>query len=842
MHRMWVALAVAVVLGTLSVVAWAAPRGDVELVFQQNVNGYAGCRALSARGEPCQGERANLQNVTFVFGDLRLSGNEVKVTNAELRMHFLEEGYSRIRNADLELYDAAVKDGPAVATAAYRGGKFATIDEKTRMVSWKLPADLIARWVEKPETNQGLRIVVKPAEEGQFEFSFSLPTSAAPAYRPELVVAYSFTGEVAPFPPDLLTRIDGKTLGPRFTIAWKKKRWDPNGTPVTYEIAVAPKDGGAQTVGKADAEAGEFELDTTKLATDKLYELRARAVDPTGLASDWTAAPGEFRVTRSEYLLWAQDSATKVGREAAPPQAPAPAPITLAAARNETESFQIVISALGNLKGVDVAVSDLTGPGDAKIPASAATLYRVHYVDCMEKGLLPDSLVPFVNPKTGARIGGVYGAPFDVTGGINAPVWVEYRVSETAAPGDYKGEIKVTLAGAGKPAATLPIALTVWPVTLPKTTTLLTYFNLGYDTPSRDYLKMLHEYRIDVWGLTGLSHSLKRDAGGKPVMQWKAELDAIIDDYFSGKLFADGVPGKTILCPVARDIEQALRGSDEDRIAVLKQYEAHYKDKPWVKRCSWFFIDEPNAQTLRQCQTVGRQIKEYSPSIPFLLTTRYNKDLVGLVDVWDAIINAEVINWGAPGPEPYREEMKLGRRVINCVTVTSDQESSPNIFIHHSAMNARIWPWVTFALDQQGIEYWQTRATEGVVTPRKFGPGCWGDGSLFYKGVPADLGIPEEIPLPSLRLKAVRDGIEDFELLALLRAKNPALARALVHKMAQETKDYDRSFAAPVQQTTRNWDNGGKGEPVTGFIVWESSTKRLAEVRAAIAKAIAEAR
>ena len=50
MHRMWVALAVAVVLGTLSVVAWAAPRGDVELVFQQNVNGYAGCNAPATRG------------------------------------------------------------------------------------------------------------------------------------------------------------------------------------------------------------------------------------------------------------------------------------------------------------------------------------------------------------------------------------------------------------------------------------------------------------------------------------------------------------------------------------------------------------------------------------------------------------------------------------------------------------------------------------------------------------------------------------------------------------------------------------------------------------------------
>ncbi len=820
-------------LGTCSA---AAPRAEVEMAFQQNVNGYTGCSVPSSDGGARAGERMDIHNQVIVFADLRLPGDDVKVSGAELRMHFLEEGYSRVKSADIEIYDAFVKDGPAVGSAPYRARKFETIDAKTRKVSWKLPADLVARWAARPETNRGLRIVVKPVEEGKFEFSFSLPTSAAPAFRPELIVAYSFTGEAAPFPPDILTNVEGKTFGPRFTVAWQKKRWDPNGTPVTYELAVGAKGAETATVGKADAETGAFEIDTTKLATDNAYELRLRAVDPTGLSSHWVAAPGEFRVSRSEYVVWAQDAATKVGREENPPQTVVPA--KLDAARNETESFQFVVSALANLKGVDVAVSDLAGPGGAKLPASAATLYRVHYVNCMEKGLLPDSLVPFVNPRTGARIGGIYGAPFDVAGGVNAPVWVEFRVPESAVPGEYKGEVRITVAG--KAAAALPVTLTVWPATLPKTSTLLTYFNLGTDTPSRDYLKTLHEYRIDVWSFSGLWHGVKRDDAGKPVMEWNPALDAMLENYFSGKLFADGVPGKTILFPTGgRDIEKALRGGDDDRIAVLKQYEARYKNKPWVKGCTWFFIDEPNAETLRRCQTVGRQIKEYSPSIGFFLTTRYNKDLVGLVDVWDAIVNAEVINWGASGPDPYREEMKLGRRAINCVTVTSDEATSPNVFIHRPAMNARIWPWVTFALDQQGIEYWQTRATDGVVTPSKFGPGCWGDGSLFYKGVPADLGIPEEIPLPSLRLKAVRDGIEDFELLARLRAKAPALAKKLCHRMVQETKDYDKSFVAPVQQIRRTWNEDGKGDrQMPGFIVWESSTKRLAETRVEILRAL----
>jgi len=329
---------------------------------------------------------------------------------------------------------------------------------------------------------------------------------------------------------------------------------------------------------------------------------------------------------------------------------------------------------------------------------------------------------------------------------------------------------------------------------------------------------------------------------GKPVVQWSAEYDGVLDDYFSGRMFSDGVPGKRYLFfAQSWPIYRTLRGkSDENRIAILKQYEAHYKDRPYVDKLAWFFIDEPNARTLKKCVRIGKQIKEHSPSIKFLLTTRYNKDLVGLVDVWDAIINAEIINWNAPGPAPYRDEMKKGREVINCVTVNSNTPTSPNIFIHYKAMNTRIWTWATYAMDQQGIEFWNTKAAPSVLVPKKFGANVWGDGSLFYRGLKEELGIYErEIALPSIRLKILRDGIEDFELLSMLAKKDPALAKKMCHRMVQETKDYDKSFAAPVQHISYNWNTDGKGDrKVPGFLVWESSAKRLAETRAAIAAAI----
>ena len=831
--------------------AWAfgADRTEVSVVFRHGVNHYEGCVLGERWNANVRSANSQVDGRTLTFGDLHLAGNDVRIESAELRLAFAEEGRSHIRNANLEVYDAAEKDGKALSVVEYRNAKLVGMDPKTRMVTWSVPPALVKRWLDEPGTNKGLTFKVVPMEKVIHEFVFRMHSHKDPESRPMLIVRYSFTGEVAPFAPEITTHVAGKTFGPVFPIAWRQKSWDLNGTAVTYEVAIAPGGGEFHTVGKAPADALSFDVNTGTLDTQKTWRVRLRAVDPTGLTSDWVPAEGEFHVSRETCVVWTQNAVTKVQREEIPPGTLAP--VTLAAARNEFESFQVVVTGLSNLKGVDVKAGDLTGPGGARIRASATTLYRVHYVDCKGEGWLPDSMVPFVNPTTGERIGGEFGAPFKVQAGTNALVWAELHVPEDAAAGEYKGSLEVTQAGKG--IGVVPVSLTVWPVTLPKTTSLLTFFELTWRHPKRAYLNSLHAHRIDPWFVQSAEdktkpeftkdweHDVTQDKDGKLVMKWNPEFDRNLDAYFDGSLFEDGVPGKSYLFGYGMWwISGKLKGNnDDDRIAVLRQFEEHYKDKPYVDKLYWFFIDEPNERTIVKCIKVGKQIKEHSPSIKFLLTTRYRKDLVGLVDAWDPIINNEVINWDAPGPDVYRDEVAKGRTAINCVTVNSQAPTSPNIFIYHgTAMNTRIWPWVTYALGLQGIEFWRSNPAPSVLAPRRFG-GVWGDGSVFYRGLPEELGVPEEIALPSIRLKILRDGIEDFELLSMLAKKDPALAKKLSRRMVQETKDYDKSFAAPVQHQSYNWNTDGKGDrKVPGFVIWESSAKRLAETRAAIAAAL----
>jgi hypothetical protein len=66
-----------------------------------------------------------------------------------------------------------------------------------------------------------------------------------------------------------------------------------------------------------------------------------------------------------------------------------------------------------------------------------------------------------------------------------------------------------------------------------------------------------------------------------------------------------------------------------------------------------------------------------------------------------------------------------------------------------------------------------------------------GDGTLLYPGTPTTvvngssyaIGGVSHIPIASLRLKMIREGLEDYEYLTLCKAVNPATAMSIARTM-----------------------------------------------------------
>jgi hypothetical protein len=92
--------------------------------------------------------------------------------------------------------------------------------------------------------------------------------------------------------------------------------------------------------------------------------------------------------------------------------------------------------------------------------------------------------------------------------------------------------------------------------------------------------------------------------------------------------------------------------------------------------------------------------------------------------------------------------------------------------IDASAVRNRAMEWISFLEDATGELYW-----ESSFAMAERGASAWdsqwdfsgnGDGTLFYPGTPDRIGGSSHIPVASIRLKMIREGMEDYEYLKLL--------------------------------------------------------------------------
>jgi MYXO-CTERM domain-containing protein len=99
----------------------------------------------------------------------------------------------------------------------------------------------------------------------------------------------------------------------------------------------------------------------------------------------------------------------------------------------------------------------------------------------------------------------------------------------------------------------------------------------------------------------------------------------------------------------------------------------------------------------------------------------------------------------------------------------------PTYAVDSDATRNRAMEWMSFTYDMQGELYYEVTMSffSGDPWLNQTAFGGTGDGTLFYPGTPAKIGGQTEIPVESLRLKGIRDGMEDYELLNL--AKNLGL-------------------------------------------------------------------
>jgi len=503
--------------------------------------------------------------------------------------------------------------------------------------------------------------------------------------------------------------------------------------------------------------------------------------------------------------------------------------IELRALRGECESAQVAIAA-GEM-ALTVAGAALRGSlGEGvSLRVYREGIVRLELPSGPEghAGSWPDPLVPERDAWDGERRNAF---PFDVPARENRVVLVDICVDGGAKPGTRLATFEVRSATATLRA--IPLRVRIERAGIPATASLPTSFGfssrraaLGHlgrqatqaelERIDRRYREALLSRRISVHGGTMDPPPFRREKG-------RLAIDFTAYDRELGP-FLGGAGARATTAELRT--HPALR-TDDERIRYWKAIAAHHREKGWKAILFDYGKDEPSRADLPGVASRARLVKRADASIRTLVTASLDPSLVGAVDVWAPNLNClwiksragEFCPWRASREsyDPLRAKGAMLWWYQSCSShgcgdadaaspgapQASKQDAAmdgyfrgwPTYVIDAPGTRARIMGWLAFAHGIEGELYWDTvQAYAPKGAPRNPWDGASlhafggnGDGTLLYPGTPARIGGTTHVPVESLRLLQIRDGLEDYELLKLVAAggRRSEVARRAVLELA----------------------------------------------------------
>jgi len=463
-------------------------------------------------------------------------------------------------------------------------------------------------------------------------------------------------------------------------------------------------------------------------------------------------------------------------------------------AQNEWEPFQVLIWDDNGVNNVDVVITDFTGPGD---DITTVEPYREHYLEVLPgqvshtppdptmAGWWPDGLVPFVDHYDYEDRDG---APFDVQAEFAQAVFVDVFIPEDQTPGDYTATVTVTADGRADWTGT--VILTVWDFALPNGMSLESS-NYSY---SRDGLceyhqehgattdcEILHQRFMEEYARHRMSahrwHKTPEydwDDGTQTLTYHWDEWDDYHATYLDGTFYKPGFEMTTVNLP--RSFGNPPSGLTQDEWEDLHwaSWGQHFREQGWLDKLWCYLTDEPAANEYPGLVAKAARIHAADPGLQVFITEQYEPELEPAIDIWcpDEPMFSDSIPF-MPKPYEYEQQRALGKKTwwYNCVSATIGFDYSDHMVDHESSY-MRIWLWLTRRYGFTGILFWRIQylwdrqdVWESMYSEKFL---CNGDGTLYYPGIPDKIGGTTDIPLPSLRIKALREAMEDYEYFHIL--------------------------------------------------------------------------
>jgi hypothetical protein len=229
--------------------------------------------------------------------------------------------------------------------------------------------------------------------------------------------------------------------------------------------------------------------------------------------------------------------------------------------------------------------------------------------------------------------------------------------------------------------------------------------------------------------------------------------------------------------------------------ATRQQWVANFKTQGWMPRLYDYTCDEPpencNWADISPKAAANRAV---DPRIQTLVTTSIHnaaaQNVLPSIDILSPVVDQMDGPYGTNQRSTYNAWLATpGHRLWwyqSCDEASTCNNGKPgdsrqtygSYMIDSSPVGNRVFQWLAYMYGIETELYYfsdycwstscgyPTKSADPWTSIYIFGGN--GDGTLEYPGTPAKIGGATPIPLPSIRLEHIRDGMQDYEYLAAL--------------------------------------------------------------------------
>jgi hypothetical protein len=433
--------------------------------------------------------------------------------------------------------------------------------------------------------------------------------------------------------------------------------------------------------------------------------------------------------------------------------------------KGETEGCQLVFYSDQDVKKIELAT--LSGENE-NISTEIFSMHRTHKISGKQ---YTDSAFPYAK------------AEISLNKKRSLSMLIEFTTTKDTPAGEYKYVFSLNDTSGKKSTtlATYNVTVHVWDIVLPEEKTFgtsvgINSYHIGrfYGGCGPDLYKQFYDMLLEH---NMCAHTLPYDI-----------LDERADAYMSD-------PRVTSFCVPCNQDE-----NPEEKI--LAYYNKLKSNPEWLKKAMFYPIDEPNdMEKLEKYKAHCERLKAIAPEIPVIspiytnIKTGEGKDQIDFMDPYTDMWCPKLCLWDDSQSYDrfldYKPEKTFAERMTEMQnegdrmwSYVCNAPTAPyaQLFIDTDGVVHRLMMWQHYQRNIEGFLYWGSTAW-GYKTPDMDyyknidpwktsyngvqdgnGNPVYGEGFLFY---PGGLSLRMFEPISSIRMKILRDGIDDIEFFYL---------------------------------------------------------------------------